>query len=78
MQRVSGSTSTNFGIPPLIKTEFAVDTKDKDGRITSFPLIGISETARFNAAVPLFTATHVSESINLLNFFSNFDTLPLP
>ena len=33
-----------------------------------------NDTAKFNAAVPLFTATHESEPINVLNFFSNFKT----
>ena len=37
-----------------------------------------NDTAKFNAAVPLFTATHESEPINVLNFFSNFKTFPVP
>ena len=78
MQRVCGSTSTNTGIPPFIKTEWAVETKDKDGNISSLSLMSSNDTAKFNAAVPLFTATHESEPINVLIFFSNFKTFPVP
>ena len=59
---------------PEYVTQCAVLTKDKDGTIISPIFFGIAETARCNAAVPLFTDTPVFEPINLTNFFSKLFT----
>ena len=58
MQSVSGSISTKIGFPPFSTTQCAVETKLIDGKITSLFFISNRESAKFNAAVPLFTATH--------------------
>ena len=56
MHNVLGLTSTNFGIPPLSKTQFAVEIKLREGIMTSLFFISRSDNAIFNAAVALFTA----------------------
>ena len=48
--------STKTGIPPLIITACAVDTKLSEGKITSFFFMSINDNAKFNADVPLLTA----------------------
>ena len=71
MHNVLGSISTKIGIPPLYSTACAVLTNDREGKITSFPLIFDTLAAKCNAAVPLFTVIHALELTNFLNFFSN-------
>ena len=73
-----GLISANTGFPPLRIIAFAVETKDNEGSITSQFFTSIRDNDRFNAAVPLFTATQPSEPIYFLNFSSNFKTLPEP
>ncbi len=63
MHKVFGSTSTKIGFPPLRTTAWAVDTKDREGKITSFPLISNNDNARFRAEVPLLTATQLFDLI---------------
>lgn len=46
--------------------------------MTSLFFRSINDSAKFRAAVPLFTATHSSEPMYFLNSFSNFSTLPIP
>ena len=70
--------STNFGIPPFSKTQFAVETKLSDGMITSQFLILNNDNAIFRAAVPLLTAKHSSALTYFLNLFSNLATFPIP
>ena len=60
---VFGSISTKIGFPPFFKIQFAVDTKDNEGSITSFPLISIRDSAMFSADVPLLTARQDFEFI---------------
>jgi hypothetical protein len=67
IHNVVGSMSTNTGLPPFFKTQFAVETKLIDGIMTSLSLISKSETAIFSAAVPLFTAKQSSELTYFLN-----------
>ena len=61
--------STKIGFPPFLKIQFAVDTKDNEGSITSFPLISIRDNAIFRADVPLLTARQDFELMYFLNFF---------
>ena len=49
--------------------------KLSDGKITSLFFISINDNAKFNAAVPLLTATQLSEPIYLQNLSSNRPTL---
>ena len=58
MQRVSGSISTKTGFPPFSTIQCAVETKLIEGKMTSLFFISNRDNAKFNAAVPLFTATH--------------------
>ena len=78
MHIVSDSTSTKTGIPPLIITACAVDTKLSDGKITSLFFISINDSAKFNADVPLLTAMQLLEPTYFLNSHSNFKTFPVP
>jgi hypothetical protein len=78
MHIVSGSISTKTGVPPLITIACAVDTKLSDGKITSLFFMSISDKDRFSAAVPLLTAIQSSEPRYFLNWFSNFNTFPVP
>ena len=55
-----------------------METKDSDGRITCLFLILNRDNAKFNAAVPLFTAMQASDLIYFRNSFSNFCTFPMP
>ena len=65
-----GSTSTKIGMPPFSTMQCAVETKLREGKITSLFFISNSENAKFNAAVPLLTATQDFELTNFLNFVS--------
>ena len=59
MQSVCGFMSANIGIPPLRITACAVETNDREGKITSLLCRSKADKARFNAAVPLLTATQL-------------------
>ena len=72
------SISTNFGIPPLIITAWAVETKVRDGRITSLFFISTKERAKFNAAVPLLTAIQSFDFTYFFTSFSKYSTFPNP
>ena len=50
---VLGSISEKIGIPPLYRIACAVETNERDGRITSLFLISTRDKARCKAAVPL-------------------------
>ena len=67
-----------MGMPPFSTIQCAVDTKLSDGKITSLFFISNNDNAKFNAAVPLFTAMQLLDFIYFLKLFSNFKTFPVP
>ena len=69
MQSVSGSISTKTGMPPFSTMQCAVETKLREGKITSLFFISNSDNAKFNAEVPLFTATQLFDCVYFLNSF---------
>ena len=67
-----------MGVAPFNKTACAVETNDNEGRITSHFEIFSVDKDKCKAALPLFTAIQLDESVYFLNSVSNFDTFPLP
>ena len=73
IHKVSGSSSTNIGLAPIIFTELGVATIVKFGTITSSPgLMSTDKAATVRLIVPLFTTTQCLQPVNFAISSSNF------